>query len=53
MRNFITQQDYELFYKLLKKNFKFKNIQEPLYVLNTEDNISKKFQNEQSIIQIV
>lgn len=44
---FYYSQDYELFYKLLKKNFKFKNIQEPLYVLNTEDNISKKFQKEQ------
>ena len=44
---FYYSQDYELFYKLLKNNFKFKNIYEPLYVLNTENNISSEFRNEQ------
>lgn len=44
---FYYSQDYELFYKLLQKNFKIKNIHEPLYVLNTEDNISSKFLNQQ------
>ena len=44
---FYYSQDYELFYKLQKNNFKFKNIYEPLYVLNTENNISSNFRNEQ------
>ena len=33
-------QDFKLFQDLLKRNKKFKYIKEPLYMLNTENNIS-------------
>ena len=40
-------QDYKLFYDLINANYKIKTIKEPLYYLNTENNISTLKLNEQ------
>lgn len=45
---FYYAQDYKLIFDLLKRGFKFKIVKEALYRLNTVDNISSKFKNEQS-----
>ena len=41
-------QDYKLFFDLIKKNYNFKTINEPLYELNMSNNIStnKKIEQE-------
>ena len=41
-------QDYKLFLDLIKKGIKIETIKEPLYFLNTENNISNNFKSEQS-----
>lgn len=41
-------QDYKLFLDLYKNNYKIKILSEPLYYLNTKDNISTNFQIEQN-----
>tara|TARA_B100001057_G_C22864117_1_gene955794 strand:- start:720 stop:1409 length:690 start_codon:yes stop_codon:yes gene_type:complete len=40
-------QDYKLFFDLIKKNYNFKTINEPLYELNMSDNISTNKKIEQ------
>lgn len=45
---FIYAQDYKLFRELTNKDHKIGIIREPLYVLNTENNISTRFQKEQN-----
>jgi len=45
--SFKFAQDYKLYSDLFEKNFKIKNMHEPLYFLNTVDNISSKFEKEQ------
>ncbi len=42
-------QDYELFIRLINNNEKILNINEGLYELNIENNISKNFKDEQRI----
>jgi len=44
---FYFAQDFKLFSDLLEANRKYKIINNPLYSLNTEDNISTKFKDEQ------
>ena len=44
---FYYSQDYKLFSDLLNKNFKVKILNEILYGLNTKDNISSKFKEDQ------
>tara|TARA_X000000368_G_C23014866_1_gene705222 strand:+ start:204 stop:890 length:687 start_codon:yes stop_codon:yes gene_type:complete len=44
---FIFSQDYKLFKDLFAKGYKIKNLNEVLYLLNTKNNISTKFKNEQ------
>lgn len=44
---FYYSQDYYLFKKLILNNVKIKYIKKPLYFLNTENNISSQFSNEQ------
>jgi hypothetical protein len=44
---FYFAQDFKLFSDLLEANCKFKIINNPLYSLNMEDNISTKFKDEQ------
>ena len=41
-------QDYKLFLDLIKKGIKIETIKEPLYFLNTENNISNNFKTEQN-----
>lgn len=45
---FYYSQDYKLIFDLLKRGYKFKIVNEALYRLNTVNNISSKFKNEQS-----
>ena len=45
---FYYSQDYNLFYKLVKNNVRFKKIKEPLYFLNTNNNISTIHKEEQA-----
>ena len=45
--NFYYAQDYKLFIDLLNNNYKIKNSRKVLYELNTEDNISSKYRDEQ------
>ncbi len=45
---FIYAQDYELFNRLIKSGYKYDVISEPLYLLNTKDNISTLKKNEQA-----
>jgi len=45
--DFYYAQDYKLFWDILKKDYKIKKIREPLYYLNTENNISKNKSKEQ------
>ena len=40
-------QDYKLFFDLIKKNYNFKTINEPLYELNMSNNISTNKKTEQ------
>ena len=40
-------QDYELFSRIIKNNENIININEALYILNTKNNISKNFKDEQ------
>jgi hypothetical protein len=40
-------QDYKLYIDLLRSNKSLKQLNEVLYLLNTEDNISTNFKNEQ------
>ena len=49
--NFYYAQDYKLFKDLLDSNKKFKYIREPLYKLNTENNISTLKKIEQNYTQ--
>jgi len=44
---FYYAQDYKLISDLVSKNLKFKRLNSILYTLNMENNISKKFKNEQ------
>ncbi len=41
-------QDYKLFLDLIKKGIKIETIKEPLYFLNTKNNISNNFKTEQN-----
>jgi len=46
--NFLYAQDYKLFLDLIERGVRFKHIREPLYILNTKNNISsnkKELQN--------
>tara|TARA_B100000131_G_scaffold286176_1_gene295957 strand:- start:828 stop:1517 length:690 start_codon:yes stop_codon:yes gene_type:complete len=45
--NFIYAQDYKLMNDILEKKVRVKILKEPLYILNTEDNISSNFFFEQ------
>ena len=45
--NFYYAQDYKLMKKLISKNYNYRMIKSPLYILNTEDNISTLKKNEQ------
>tara|TARA_B100000029_G_scaffold475048_1_gene518002 strand:- start:3022 stop:3717 length:696 start_codon:yes stop_codon:yes gene_type:complete len=44
---FYFAQDYKLFNDLIRGNFKIHSIKKPLYYLNTKNNISTIFKNEQ------
>ena len=44
---FIYAQDYKLFRDLYEKKLNIGILKEPLYVLNTQNNISTKFHKEQ------
>lgn len=44
---FIYAQDYDLFNRLVKSGYKYDVIREPLYLLNTKDNISSLKKEEQ------
>ena len=44
---FFFSQDYKLMYDFLSKNYKVKILNEPLYYLNTVDNISSNYRSEQ------
>tara|TARA_B100001250_G_scaffold169750_1_gene146180 strand:+ start:10264 stop:10959 length:696 start_codon:yes stop_codon:yes gene_type:complete len=44
---FYYAQDYKLFWDILKKDYKIKKIREPLYYLNTANNISTNKSKEQ------
>ena len=39
---FYFAQDYKLFIDLKNSNYKIKQIREPLYILNTSENITRK-----------
>ena len=41
-------QDYKLFIDLLTKGYKVKILNEALYTLNMDNNISTKYKNEQN-----
>ena len=45
--DFYFAQDYKLFKDLLKAKYKFKTINEPLYILNMQDNISSLKKDDQ------
>ena len=45
--NYYYSQDYFLFACLIKNNFIIKTINKPLYTLNTKNNISSKFKDDQ------
>jgi glycosyltransferase EpsE len=45
--NYYYSQDYKLMIKLINEGFKFKVLKKPLYVLNTENNISTLNSSEQ------
>jgi len=45
---YFYSQDYKLFLDLYKNNYKIKILSEPLYFLNTLDNISSNFHSEQN-----
>lgn len=45
--NYYYSQDYFLFAQLLKNNFNVKTLNESLYNLNTKNNISTNYKNEQ------
>lgn len=45
--NFIYAQDYELFARIIKDKIPILKVKEPLYVLNTKNNISNLLYNEQ------
>jgi glycosyltransferase involved in cell wall biosynthesis len=45
---FIYAQDYDLFSRLIKSGYKYDVVKEPLYLLNTKDNISSLKKKEQS-----
>ena len=47
MKNYYYSQDYELFRRLMSKKVRYKYIKEPLYVLNTINNISSLQHEEQ------
>ncbi len=44
---FYLAQDYKLFKDLLKKGISIYTIKKPLYILNTNDNLSNRFKSEQ------
>ena len=46
--NFMYAQDYKLFIDLLTKGYKVKILNEALYTLNMDNNISTKYKNEQN-----
>ena len=45
--SFYFAQDYKLYKDLIKNNYKIKQIKKAYYVLNTSENISTKFKEEQ------
>ena len=45
---FYYAQDYKLAWELYKNNYKIRNLNKALYVLNTKNNLSEKFRNEQN-----
>ena len=45
---FKLAQDYRLFKTAITNNSKYKFINEPLYVLNNQDNLSNNFKKEQA-----
>ena len=40
-------QDYKLMIDAIDKNYKFKVLRKPLYLLNTKNNISNQYKDEQ------
>ena len=46
--DFIFAQDYKLYSDLLNCGIKIKTLNEPLYVLNTFNNLTSKYKNEQN-----
>ena len=51
--NFVYAQDYKLFHDAIKSGMKIETIEEPMYVLNLENNISSNKKKEQNITLIV
>lgn len=47
--DFYLAQDYKLFFDLISKGYKVKQIKEPLYTLNTVNNLSSNFKKDQRI----
>ena len=45
--NFIYAQDYKLMKSMIDNGIRFKILKKPLYVLNTEDNISSNMTEQQ------
>lgn len=45
--NFIYAQDYKLMKSMIDNGIRFKSLKKPLYVLNTEDNISSNMTEQQ------
>ena len=45
--NFIYAQDYKLMKSMIDNSIRFKTLKKPLYVLNTENNISSNFTKQQ------
>ena len=43
-------QDFKLFSSLINENIEIKTLSEPLYFLNTEDNLSTKYKSKQKKI---
>lgn len=47
--NFYLAQDYRLFFDLISKGYKVKQIKKPLYGLNISNNLSSNLKNEQKV----
>ena len=47
--DFIFSQDYKLYSDLVKSDIKIKTLNEPLYILNTFNNLSSKYKDDQNM----